>query len=72
MRAYIIDFGRSWDSYVFLAEFSYNNNYHSSIGAPPLELIYDMRFRTPVSWGEVGHRVMGSSKEVLHMIELIQ
>ena len=38
LRVYVIAFGRSWDSYLPLAEFSYNNSYHSSIGAPPFEL----------------------------------
>ena len=40
LRAYVIDFDGSWDSYLPLAEFSYNNNFHSSIGAPPYELMY--------------------------------
>ncbi|KAI3811354.1 hypothetical protein L1987_21075 [Smallanthus sonchifolius] len=31
LRAYIINFGGSWDSHLPLAEFSYNNSYHSSI-----------------------------------------
>ena len=32
--ACVIDFGRSWDSYLPLTEFSYNS-YHFSIDAPP-------------------------------------
>ncbi|GKA32241.1 putative reverse transcriptase domain-containing protein [Tanacetum coccineum] len=31
LRACVIDFGGSWDVYLPLAEFSYNNSYHSSI-----------------------------------------
>ncbi|GKD01709.1 putative reverse transcriptase domain-containing protein, partial [Tanacetum coccineum] len=31
LRAYVIDFGGSWDVHLPLAEFSYNNSYHSSI-----------------------------------------
>ncbi|KAJ9552821.1 LOW QUALITY PROTEIN: hypothetical protein OSB04_016866 [Centaurea solstitialis] len=32
LRACVLDFGGSWDTYLPLAEFSYNNSYHSSIG----------------------------------------
>ncbi|GJR39195.1 putative reverse transcriptase domain-containing protein [Tanacetum coccineum] len=31
LRAYVIDFGGNWDVHLSLAEFSYNNSYHSSI-----------------------------------------
>ncbi|KAC9949399.1 hypothetical protein E3N88_45037 [Mikania micrantha] len=54
--ACIIDFGGSWDDYLPLAEFSYNNSYHSSIGMPPYEMLYGRKCRTPVCWGEVGQR----------------
>ncbi|KAJ9557272.1 hypothetical protein OSB04_011886 [Centaurea solstitialis] len=38
LRDCVLDFGGSWDTYLPLAEFSYNNNYHSSIGMPPYEV----------------------------------
>ncbi|CAH1418427.1 unnamed protein product [Lactuca virosa] len=72
LRACVIDFGGSWDSHLPLAEFAYNNNYHSSIGAPPFELLYGRRCRTPVCWGEVGHRVMSRTEVVLQTTEKIQ
>ncbi|KAK9077569.1 hypothetical protein SSX86_005906 [Deinandra increscens subsp. villosa] len=56
LRACAIDFGGSWDHYLPLVEFSYNNSYHSSIGMPPYEMLYGRRCRTPVFWGEVGQR----------------
>ena len=71
LRACVIDFGGSWDSHLSLAEFAYNNNYHSSIGAPPFELLYGRKCRTPVCWGEVGHRVMGRTEVVLQTTEMI-
>nr|XP_043625638.1 uncharacterized protein LOC122597070 [Erigeron canadensis] len=40
LRACIIDFGGPWDAYLPLAEFSYNNSYHSSIKMPPYEMLY--------------------------------
>nr|GEV93147.1 reverse transcriptase domain-containing protein [Tanacetum cinerariifolium] len=37
LRAYVIDFGSSWDHHLPLVEFSYNNSYHTSIKAAPYE-----------------------------------
>ncbi|KAD4180362.1 hypothetical protein E3N88_28953 [Mikania micrantha] len=64
LRACIIDFGGSWDDYLPLAEFSYNNSYHSSIGMPPYEMLYGRKCRTPVCWGEVGQRELANKKVV--------
>ncbi|KAD5507398.1 hypothetical protein E3N88_15101 [Mikania micrantha] len=64
LRACIIDFGGSWDDYLPLAEFSYNNSYHSSLGMPPFEVLYGRKCRTPVCWGEVGPRELASKKVV--------
>ncbi|KAD2805396.1 hypothetical protein E3N88_38773 [Mikania micrantha] len=64
LRACIIDFGGSWDDYLPLAEFSYNNSYHSSLGMPPYEMLYGRKCRTPVCWDEVGQREI-AEKEVI-------
>ncbi|KAD4385555.1 hypothetical protein E3N88_25724 [Mikania micrantha] len=64
LRACIIDFGGSWDDYLPLAEFSYNNSYHSSIRMPPYEMIYGRKCRTPVCWGEVGQRELAHKNVV--------
>ncbi|GJT99925.1 putative reverse transcriptase domain-containing protein [Tanacetum coccineum] len=40
LRAYVIDFGGSWDRHLPLVEFSYNNSYHASIKAAPFEALY--------------------------------
>ena len=37
LRACVIAFGGHWDNFLPLAEFSYNNSYHSSIDMAPLE-----------------------------------
>ncbi|KAJ9546782.1 hypothetical protein OSB04_019325 [Centaurea solstitialis] len=49
LRACVLDFGGSWDTYLPLAEFSYNNSYHASIGMPPYEMLYGRRCRTPTT-----------------------
>ncbi|KAD7477212.1 hypothetical protein E3N88_00348 [Mikania micrantha] len=64
LRACIIDFGGNWDDYLPLAEFSYNNSYHSSLGMPPYEMLYGRKCRTPVCWEEVGPREL-ANKEVV-------
>ncbi|KAI3827739.1 hypothetical protein L1987_01822 [Smallanthus sonchifolius] len=64
LRAYIIDFGGSWDSHLPLAEFSYNNSYHSTIGMPPYEMLYGRKCRTPVCWGEIGQKDFASLEVV--------
>jgi hypothetical protein len=40
LRVCVIDFGKVWDSHLLLVEFSYNNNYHTSITAAPFEALY--------------------------------
>ncbi|GKE11793.1 putative reverse transcriptase domain-containing protein [Tanacetum coccineum] len=53
LRAYVIDFGNSWDRHLPLVEFSYNNSYHTSITAAPYEALYGRKCRSPVCWNEV-------------------
>nr|GEZ52038.1 putative reverse transcriptase domain-containing protein [Tanacetum cinerariifolium] len=54
LRACVIDFGGSWDVHLPLAEFSYNNNYHSSRRCAPFEALYGRKCRSPVLWAEIG------------------
>nr|GEY48550.1 putative reverse transcriptase domain-containing protein [Tanacetum cinerariifolium] len=54
LRACVIDFGGNWDTHLPLVEFSYNNNYHSSVKCAPFEALYGRKFRMPIAWAEVG------------------
>ena len=54
LRACIIDFKGSWDDYLSLIEFSYNNSYHSSIGMAPFEALYSRKCRSLVGWFKGG------------------
>ena len=70
----VIDFPGSWDRYISLMEFSYNNSYQSSIGMAPYEVLYG-RCRTPVCWTELNeHKVIGSDivKETKEKVGIIQ
>ncbi|GJY84207.1 reverse transcriptase domain-containing protein [Tanacetum coccineum] len=54
LRACVINFGGSWNIHLPLAEFSYNNSYHSSIRCAPFEALYGRKCRSPVLWTEIG------------------
>ncbi|GJT47142.1 reverse transcriptase domain-containing protein [Tanacetum coccineum] len=54
LRACVIDFGGSWNIHLSLAEFSYNNSYHSTTRCAPFEALYGRKCRSPVLWAEIG------------------
>ncbi|GJT90679.1 putative reverse transcriptase domain-containing protein [Tanacetum coccineum] len=54
LRACVIDFGGGWDVHLPLAEFSYNNSYHTSIRCASFEALYGRKCRSPVLWAEIG------------------
>ena len=56
LRACVLDFKGSWEKYLSLVEFTYNNSYHSSIEMAPYEALYGMKCRSPLCWEEVGER----------------
>ncbi|GKB76951.1 putative reverse transcriptase domain-containing protein [Tanacetum coccineum] len=56
LRAYVMDFEGSWDVYLPLVEFSYNNSYHSSVRCAPFEALYGRKCRSPILWAEFGER----------------
>ncbi|GJX99715.1 putative reverse transcriptase domain-containing protein [Tanacetum coccineum] len=48
LRACVIDSGKGWERHLPLVEFSYNNSYHASIKAAPLEALYGRKCRSPI------------------------
>ena len=46
LRACVIEFQDTWDKYIALIEFVYNNLYHSSIGMAPYEALYGRKCRS--------------------------
>ncbi|GJR43465.1 putative reverse transcriptase domain-containing protein [Tanacetum coccineum] len=54
LRECVLDFGSSWDVHLLLAEFSYNNSYHSSIRCALFKALYRRKCRLPVLWAEIG------------------
>ena len=41
LRMYVMDNQTHWEKYLPLVEFAYNNSFHSSIGMPPYEALYE-------------------------------
>ncbi|KAA3460469.1 DNA/RNA polymerases superfamily protein [Gossypium australe] len=56
LRGCVIDFRGSWEEFLPLAEFAYNNSYQASIRMAPYEALYGRRCRTPTCWTELGER----------------
>ncbi|GKC46371.1 putative reverse transcriptase domain-containing protein [Tanacetum coccineum] len=53
-RACILNFKGSWDVYLPLVEFSYNNSYHSSVRCTPFKALYGIKCCSLILWAEVG------------------
>nr|GEX13524.1 reverse transcriptase domain-containing protein [Tanacetum cinerariifolium] len=71
LHACVIDFGSGWDKHLPLAEFSYNNCYHTSIKAAPFEALYERKFRSAICWSEVGDAQLTRPEMIRKMIKMI-
>ena len=56
LRACILDFQGSWNKYLPLIEFAYNNSYQATIGMAPYEALYGRKCRSPIHWHETGEQ----------------
>ena len=56
LRSCVLQFKGHWNEYLPLAEFTYNNSYHSSIEMSPYEELYGEQCHTPLCWNETGKR----------------
>ena len=56
LRACVLDFLGTWEKFLPLAEFAYNNSYQVTIGMAPYEALYGRKCRSPVHWDEAGER----------------
>ena len=75
LRGCVLDFSRTWERYLLLVEFAYNNSFQSSIGMAPFEALYGRLCRSPVCWAEVGDAPLLGSKlvrETTEKVELIR
>ncbi|GKC47827.1 putative reverse transcriptase domain-containing protein, partial [Tanacetum coccineum] len=65
LHACVLDFRKSWDRYLPLVEFSYNNSHHTSIKAAPFEALYGRKCRSPICWAEVADSQL-IGPEIIH------
>ncbi|PNX87285.1 retrotransposon-related protein, partial [Trifolium pratense] len=72
LRACVLDLGGSWDQYLPLMEFAYNNSFQSSIQMAPFEALYGRRCRSPIGWFEVGESKLEGPDMVQEAIEKVK
>lgn len=56
LRSFVIDCKGSWDDYLPLIEFAYNNNFHSTTHIAPYEKLYRRIYMSLIGLFEVGER----------------
>jgi transposase InsO family protein len=56
LRAYALQYGRSWDKSLPYAEFSYNSSYQERLKMAPFEILYGRRCQTQLFWSETGEQ----------------
>ena len=56
LRACVIYLKGSWEKWIPLAEFSYNNSCQESIKMAPFKALYGRKCRTPLNWVEPRER----------------
>ncbi|XP_074364211.1 uncharacterized protein LOC141705037 [Apium graveolens] len=71
-RACALEWTGDWDKYLYLAEFAYNNSWHTSISFPAFEALYGRRCRALSNWYEVGKRVIEGLELVRITIEKVE
>nr|KYP69861.1 Transposon Ty3-I Gag-Pol polyprotein [Cajanus cajan] len=75
LRACVLEDSGSWDQYLPLIEFTYNNSSHSSIGMALYEALYGRKCITPLCWFEtrenliLGPEMVQQTTEKIKMIQ---
>ena len=75
LTACVISSKGSWEKWLPLAEFSYNNSYQEGIRMAPFEALYGWKCRTPFNWVEPKERryygidFVKETEEQVHIIQ---
>ncbi|CAN6685992.1 unnamed protein product [Malus baccata var. baccata] len=72
LRSSVLQFGDSWLDRLDLMELAYNNSFHLSIGMSPFKALYGRACHTPLSWLEVGERVLDGPEIVDETTQNVQ
>ena len=67
-RTCVLYFQGQWSKFLPLVEFAYNNNYQTSIGMAPYEVLYCKKCRSPIHWDEVGEKKLFGLDMIREMI----
>jgi hypothetical protein len=62
----------SWEDHLALAEFAYNNSYHTTIKMTPYEALYDRHCVSPLCWETPGEKSLVGPDWIQQTIEKIQ
>ncbi|KAA3461164.1 Retrotransposable element Tf2 [Gossypium australe] len=65
LRCCVLEFKGSWEKYLPLVEFAYNNSYQSSIQMAPYEALYGCKCQIPLDWTEL-------SEKQIHRVDLVR
>ncbi|TYH19482.1 hypothetical protein ES288_A05G355400v1 [Gossypium darwinii] len=65
LRCCILEFEGTWERYLPLIEFAYNNSSQSSIKMAPYKALYSRKCRTPLYWTEL-------IENKIHRVDLIK
>jgi hypothetical protein len=74
LRAFALQYGRSWDKSLPYAEFSCNNSYQESLKMAPFEMLYGRRCQTLLFWNETGEwkvfrpDILEEAEKQVHMV----
>lgn len=72
LRDCILEQRCSWDNYLPLIEFTYNNSFHSTIRMEPFEALYGKSYMTSLCWYESGESVVLGLEIIRQTIEKIK
>ena len=74
LRGCVLDFPGSWDRYIPLMKFPYNNSYQSNISMASYEALHGKRCKTPMCRTELNeHKIIGPNleKDIEEKVQII-
>ena len=68
---YVMNNPSKWEDYLHLAEFVYNNGYHTSAKMSPFDVLYGRKRRTLVTWNSLVDQLMLGPDLLMDLEQLI-
>ena len=70
--ACVIKLKGSWEDYLYLAAFSYNNSYQANIKMTPFKALHDRKCKFLLCWEEVGGRRHLGPKIIVQIVNKVK